>query len=155
MDINQQFPVDFKIKERPSRGQLFIRTTPQYSAQHYAAEPVTRCIQHDHVADPTNKGTYVQHSQIFSCIILYYYYYLIDVAEQVRKHVIRCSNKSSQYIGNPSEAQRLSIVFPLSEPQVGNESVREMFHFVCKSSCPAPGMNRRGIEVIFTLEDEQ
>ncbi|CAG9768787.1 unnamed protein product [Ceutorhynchus assimilis] len=132
MKMNQQFPVDFKLKNRPDRS-LFIRITPQYSAHHNANEAVCRCIQHNHHNDPTNIG----------------------IDDNVKQHVIRCpSNKQAQYVGDSNQNQRLSIVFPLSTPQVGIENVRETFQFVCKSSCPAPGMQRRATEVIFTLEDE-
>lgn len=55
MDINQPFPVDFKISGRPNKL-LFIRTTPQYCAQHDAGDPVCRCIMHDYHGDSTNKG---------------------------------------------------------------------------------------------------
>lgn len=77
----------------------------------------------------------------------------LDVKANIRQHIIRCSNSSAIYFGDKSKNERLNIVIPLSMPQTGTESVREMFQFVCKNSCPMPGMNRRPIEVIFTLED--
>ncbi|KAJ8911605.1 hypothetical protein NQ315_015939 [Exocentrus adspersus] len=76
-----------------------------------------------------------------------------NVKENVRQHIVRCSNRSAVYLGDKNNNEQLSIVIPLSLPQTGTDSVREMFQFVCKNSCPAPGMNRRPIEVIFTLED--
>lgn len=79
--------------------------------------------------------------------------FFIDIPDHVRQHVMRCLNNMAHYIGNPKEGQKLSIVFPLGTPQAGSETVREHFSFVCKSSCPVPGMNRREIEVIFTLEN--
>ncbi|XP_060524253.1 cellular tumor antigen p53 isoform X2 [Cylas formicarius] len=132
MDMGHQFPVDFKIKDRPTNEVLYIRITPQYSLPQHAQETVHRCIMHDHPMDPTNKG----------------------IPDHVRSHVIRCLNSECQYLGNKDYSERLSLVFPFSQPQIGSESVREMFQFVCKSSCASPGMNRRAIEVIFTLESE-
>lgn len=131
MNISQLFPVDFKIANRPQEQPLFVRVTPQYSSQNFAQDPVSRCLQHDYQGDLSNK----------------------DIPEHVRQHVIRCRNNKAHYIGNPKNGQKLSIVFPLGTPQAGSETVREHFSFVCKSSCPAPGMNRREIEVIFTLEN--
>ncbi|KAL1501380.1 hypothetical protein ABEB36_006709 [Hypothenemus hampei] len=129
MDMNQQFPVDFSVENRLMTP-LFVRVTPQYSSA--TDQPVIRCIHHEHHSDSTNA----------------------DVAEHVRFHIIRCSNTQAHYIGDPKKNEKLSVVVPLQEPQAGNDSVREFFHFVCKGSCPSPGMNRRAVEVIFTLEDE-
>lgn len=66
---------------------------------------------------------------------------------------MRCGNSHVQYLGDVEKNERLSMVIPLSQPQTGTDRVMEMFQFVCQNSCPAPGMNRRPIEVIFTLED--
>lgn len=72
----------------------------------------------------------------------------------MRQHVIRCNtNSSARYEGIQAIKERLSVVIPLHAPQTGTDSVREMFVFMCKNSCPAPGMNRKPIEVIFTLEN--
>jgi len=46
----------------------------------------------------------------------------------------------------------LSVVAPLGWPQPGDETVRLMYEFVCQNSCVS-GMDRRPIEVVFTLED--
>lgn len=82
------------------------------------------------------------------------YGYLDGVnAEHVRQHIIRCGNPHAQYIGDKNKNDRLSVLLPLSEPQTGTDCVKEIFKFVCQNSCPAPGMNRRGIEIIFTLEN--
>ncbi|XP_066138795.1 cellular tumor antigen p53 isoform X2 [Euwallacea fornicatus] len=134
MDMMQPFPIDIILKTpKKPNDKLFIRITPQYSAQNYAANPVCRCFQHDHHSDSTNK----------------------DIAEHVRQHVIRSTNKAAYYLGDAKEKQRLSVILPMGNPQAGSESVREFLFFVCKSSCPVPGMNRRTLEVIFTLEDEE
>ncbi|XP_018576453.1 cellular tumor antigen p53 [Anoplophora glabripennis] len=130
MDMNSPFPVDFKIKNRPQNS-LFIRVTPVYSLPQHSQDFVYRCINHEHPMETSNR----------------------NVKENVRQHIIRCSNSSAIYLGDKEKSQRLSVAIPLSLPQSGTESVREMFQFVCKNSCPTPGMNRRPIEAIFTLED--
>lgn len=58
------------------------------------------------------------------------------------------------YMGDKSIGVHLSVVVPLSVPQTGSETVREMYKFMCKNSCPS-GMNRRPIQVLFTIEDEK
>lgn len=68
------------------------------------------------------------------------------------KHVLRCSNPNSVYMGNAELKEHLSVVTPLGEPQAGTETVRVNYQFMCKNSCPS-GMNRRAVDVIFTLED--
>lgn len=82
-----------------------------------------------------------------------YKYNFLDLSEHIRQHVIRCANPVAHYLGDVSKNERLNIRFPFSQPQTGTDTVREMFEFYCKNSCPTPGMNRRAIEIIFTLED--
>lgn len=77
----------------------------------------------------------------------------LDVEEHVRAHIIRSNNPLAQYIGDKTKNERFTVRIPLSEPQTGTDSVMEMFFFACQNSCPTPGMNRRPIEIIFTLED--
>ncbi|CAH1994030.1 unnamed protein product [Acanthoscelides obtectus] len=126
MNMKIPFPVDFRVHDRPDFP-LYIRTTPVYSAPQFAHENVYRCINHEFAPE--------------------------DVQNHVRHHIIRCNNRLAEYEGEKSRNERLSVVIPFAMPQTGTENVREMFEFVCKNSCPVPGMNRRSIEVIFTLED--
>lgn len=73
----------------------------------------------------------------------------------MRQHILRCPSQDKvYYLGDRESNQRLSLLFPLSYPQAGTDAVREMFVFVCKSSCPT-GMNRKPIEIIFTLEKSE
>lgn len=71
----------------------------------------------------------------------------------MKPHVIKCNNPDTVYLGDKTQGERLSLCIPFAYPQTGTDNVREMFEFLCKNSCPSPGMNRRAIEVIFTLED--
>lgn len=131
MDMNIPFPVDFKIKSRPPNTDLFVRATPAFTLPQHSQDCVYRCMSHEYFNDASNKDTTLQQ----------------------RQHVIRCKNSMATYVGDRSKGDRLSVVVPLTVPQMGMDSVREMYMFVCKNSCPNPGMNRRPIEVIFTLED--
>lgn len=69
-------------------------------------------------------------------------------------HVIRCLNPKANYQGDIDSQIHLNVLIPLSKPQSGTDCVREMYQFVCKNSCPS-GMNRRPLEVIFTLENDR
>nr|ALE99282.1 cellular tumor antigen p53 [Dastarcus helophoroides] len=127
IDMGSQFPIDFKISSRPSDF-LYIRATPVFSLMQHAQELVYRCIQHE---QPYNNQ---------------------DVPDHVRQHIVRCNNPEVTYFGDKNRNERLNLVFPLGYPHTGADSVREMFSFVCKNSCPT-GMNRKPIEIVFTLEN--
>ncbi|XP_030766106.1 cellular tumor antigen p53 isoform X1 [Sitophilus oryzae] len=130
LELGKQFPVTFKTRTFPQEA-LFIRVTPKYSGSQHSIDAVVRCIQHDYHADPSNK----------------------DIPAEVRAHVIRCANRQVSYLGNKDQQERLSLVLPLIKPEVGADSVFEFFQFVCTSTCPTPGINRRSLELIFTLEN--
>ncbi|XP_023024880.1 cellular tumor antigen p53 [Leptinotarsa decemlineata] len=132
MTMGSPFPVDFRVSHRPPNP-LFIRSTPVYSAPQFAQECVYRCLNHE-FSHKESDG---------------------DLKEHIRPHIIRCANQYAAYLGDKSKNERLSVVIPFGIPQTGTESVREIFEFVCKNSCPSPGMNRRAVEIIFTLEDNQ
>lgn len=51
------FPIDFKIKGGGNEL-LFVRATPKYSHPNYYHDLVTRCINHEHEHEKSNKGTY-------------------------------------------------------------------------------------------------
>lgn len=67
---------------------------------------------------------------------------------------MRCQNTNASYEGEKRNQTHYSVVVPLGTPQSGMDYVRQMYLFVCKNSCPGIGMNRRPIDVVFTLEDE-
>ncbi|XP_044262752.1 cellular tumor antigen p53-like isoform X2 [Tribolium madens] len=129
--INLKFPVAFSLQNRPQDLPLYIRATPVFSQTQHFQDLVHRCVGHRHPQDQSNKG----------------------VAPHIFQHIMRCSNENAQYFGDKNNGSRLNIVVPLAHPQVGEDIVKEFFQFVCKNSCPL-GMNRRPIDVVFTLEDE-
>lgn len=79
--------------------------------------------------------------------------YFLGVEEYVRHHIIRSENKYAKYLGDKEQNGHLSVLIPVSEPQMGTDHIAELFRFVCQNSCPVPGMNRRPVELLFTLED--
>jgi tumor protein p73 len=127
--INLKFPIGFSLTNRPQHTNLYIRVTPVFSQAQFFQESVHRCFSHLNPQDSSNKG----------------------LAQHILQHIIRCSNDGTRYFGDKN-GTRLNLVFPLADPQVGTDVVKEFFHFVCKNSCPS-GMNRRAVDVIFTLED--
>jgi hypothetical protein len=129
IDMKHKFPINFSVKNE-SLDQLYVRVMPMFAEDRYFQELVFRCICHEQLQDSTNQ----------------------DVSELVAQHIIRCDNNKAQYFGDKNSGKRLSIVIPLSSPQPGTDSVKEFFYFVCKNSCVG-GMNRRPIQVIFTLEN--
>ncbi|XP_045467866.1 cellular tumor antigen p53 [Harmonia axyridis] len=130
IDMGAHFPVEFRHTSQSTEG-LYVRVMPSFSSLQHSQELVFRCVQHEQPHLGLNKG----------------------VPPHVSQHIIRCSsNEKTFYLGDRKTNQRLSVLFPLSHPQTGTDAVREMFVFVCKSSCPT-GMNRKPIEIIFTLEN--
>ncbi|XP_063906616.1 cellular tumor antigen p53-like isoform X2 [Zophobas morio] len=130
IDMKHKFPINFSVKSHDPEQKMFVRVMPMFEEDRYFQEPVHRCICHGQAQDPTNNG----------------------VSELVAQHIIRCDNPNARYFGDKNLGRRLSVVIPLSSPQVGTDSVKEFFHFVCKNSCVG-GMNRRPIQIVFTLED--
>ncbi|XP_063906619.1 cellular tumor antigen p53-like isoform X2 [Zophobas morio] len=129
--INLKFPVAFTLTHRPQNLNLYVRATPIFSQSQFFEEPVHRCVAHQHAQDPSNHGLPVH----------------------VFQHIIRCTNDMTQYFGDRNSGTRLNIVIPLGRPQTGSDVIKEFYHFVCKNSCPS-GMNRKPIDVVFTLENE-
>nr|AEE61613.1 unknown [Dendroctonus ponderosae] len=129
---NLKFPMAFSVEPRPKNKKLFVRLTPVFSQSQYFHEIVHRCVMHQRPQDGSNK----------------------DLPAHVHQHVVRCTNEQTAYFGDYTEGTRLSVVVPLQEPQHGTDLIKEFYYFVCVNSC-ALGMNRRPIELVFTLEDQE
>ena len=67
-------------------------------------------------------------------------------------HLVRCEHKLASYFEDPYTL-RQSVFIPHEQPQAGAEWVTNLYQFMCFSSCVG-GLNRRPIQVIFTLEHE-
>ncbi|KAF5281410.1 hypothetical protein FQR65_LT14706, partial [Abscondita terminalis] len=127
---SQSIPIDFKMN-RTSKT-MFVRATPLYSAAQYAQELVKRCLPHSCPTDPSN----------------------LNFRSDLFDHILRCQNSKAFYYGSVESKIFLNVIVPLEEPQAGTDMVRVMYSFVCNNSCPS-GMNRKALEVVFTLEDSE
>ncbi|KAF5278628.1 hypothetical protein FQA39_LY00670 [Lamprigera yunnana] len=123
-------PVDFKWQVTSQN--MYVRATPLYSNPQHAQQPVLRCLPHSLPSDQSNK----------------------DIPKELHNYVLRCQNLHSMYYGCIERKTHMNVLVPLWQPQTGTDFVRVMYSFACKNSCPS-GMNRKPIEVVFTLEDEQ
>ncbi|GLV44032.1 Mms19 [Carabus blaptoides fortunei] len=123
INMHNVLPID--VKRNFTNKPVYLRARMLFSLPQYAQEMVERCSAH---IEPKN------------------------VDPMMLKHVLWCSNTNSIYQGNTELNEHLSVVTLLGEPQAGMETVRVNYKFMCKNSCPS-GMNRRPVDVIFTLED--
>ena len=101
---------------------------PIYMKPEHVQEVVTRCPNH---------ATTREHNE----------------GHPAPKHLVRCEHKLALYKEDPYTL-RQSVVIPHETPQAGAEWVTNLFQFMCFSSCVG-GLNRRPIQVIFTLEHEE
>ncbi|XP_023231824.1 cellular tumor antigen p53-like, partial [Centruroides sculpturatus] len=77
-----------------------------------------------------------------------------DVAKRhpAPEHLIRCDNSSAQYVECPF-SKRLSVIVPYESPKVGMDYSLYIYRFMCLGSCVG-GLNRRALQIIFTLEKD-
>ncbi|RZC32269.1 P53 domain containing protein, partial [Asbolus verrucosus] len=148
IDIKHKFPINFSVKSEANAGKLFVRVMPMFEEDRYFHELVHRCICHEQLQDPLNNGSGERRIGSFK----FHFAAVQGIPKLVAQHIIRCDNINARYFGDKNEGKRLSVVIPLSGPQAGTDSVKEFFQFVCKNSCVG-GMNRRPIQVIFSLEN--
>ncbi len=118
-------PISFKTAAAPPAGSL-LRATPIYMKPEHVQEPVKRCPNH---------ATSTEHNE----------------GHPAPGHLVRCEHKLAQYHEDPN-SQRQSVTFPAEQPQAGATWVTNLFQFMCFSSCVG-GLNRRPVQVIFTLEN--
>lgn len=128
--MSNSLPIEVKCIRRPGQN-LYIRATLLYSLPQYTHVLVERCSVHAEKRDINNH----------------------NIPQDQIKHVLRCANAGSEYLGDLSNSEHLSVRTLLSLPQAGMDSIRLNYSFMCKNSCPS-GMNRRATEIVFTLEDE-
>ncbi|CAD5118584.1 DgyrCDS7272 [Dimorphilus gyrociliatus] len=116
-------PVKFKTSTTPPFS-CFIRAIPIYTKPEHIREVVKRCPNHSSKEDKTMTAP---------------------------EHLVRCEHKTAEYFTD-EYTLRQSVTFPQEQPQPGAEWVTNIFRFMCFSSCVG-GLNRRPIELVFTLED--
>lgn len=117
-------PVRFLTTGPPPSG-AFIRAMPVFRQPEHAKD-VVRCCR-NHTAEHSGPAT---------------------------GHFLRCDNQEAEYEECP-QTTRHSVRIPLRGPASADDTddlgVHELFYFICNNSCG--GLNRRPIQVIFTLED--
>ncbi|PSN33023.1 hypothetical protein C0J52_17830 [Blattella germanica] len=127
--ISLNSSVNLSFKCNSFHPGLFIRAVAVYTDDDAFCEPVNRCVYHRSGADDIDIGT----------------------KQDVLHHVVRIEDVKSEYCYDMGSKRR-SVRVPLCSPQPGTDWVNIAFKFMCKNSC-VTGMNRRPIEVIFTLEN--
>ncbi|XP_064642871.1 tumor protein 63-like isoform X2 [Lineus longissimus] len=117
-------PIRFKTAANPPHG-CIIRAMPIFMKPEHVQEVVKRCPNH---------ATTREHNE----------------NHPAPEHLIRCEHKLASYLEDPY-SHRQSAVIPHEHPQAGSEWVTNLYQFMCFSSCVG-GLNRRQVQVVFTLE---
>ena len=128
IDMNKWVEVRFSFGEQPHSG-LYFRALPIFAEPTDATIPVKRCPNHARPEDPSNYN--------FPCLL----------------HLIRFDSTDALYCED-LESERLSVVIPLHPRQEGSSSFPLLIEFMCLGS-DVGGINRRPLQVVFTLEDDQ
>ena len=104
-----------------------IRATPVYSRPEHVKEVVRRCPNHSSCTGDQNEG------------------------HLAPTHLVRCQHSQAYYCED-SFSGRLSVTIPYEQAAAGTPWVVNLFQFMCFSLCVG-GLNRRPIQVIFTMEE--
>ncbi|VVC98080.1 unnamed protein product, partial [Leptidea sinapis] len=129
VDMLCNFSIRFNWDSSKLAGQpMYVRATTVFSDLAQAEKRVERCFQHAHESSNA-----------------------MNLSPAVIKNVLRSSREMGTqdvyYCGRPDLADSwYSVLVRLSKP------TEHAYHFVCKNSCSS-GINRRAIDIIFTLED--
>ncbi|KAL0818077.1 hypothetical protein ABMA28_008612 [Loxostege sticticalis] len=124
-DVNCDFAVQFNWE--PIAERMFVRACVVFADKEHAEKRVECCMQHRHAP---------------------------NVPDNIRLNILRSSRELGTqgvyYHGDPSSPDSwYSVVVEF------NASTRQRTHaykFACKNSC-STGINRRSIQILFTLED--
>ena len=119
-------PIRFQTRSTPPHGSI-IRAMPIFMKPEHVQEVVKRCPNH---------ATTREHNE----------------NHPAPAHLVRCEHKLAQYVTDPY-TERHSVLIPHEQPQAGADWVTNLYQFMCFSSCVG-GLNRRPIQLIFTLEHE-
>ena len=143
-------PIRFRV-DKPPPPNCIIRAMPIYMKPEHVQEIVKRCPNH-----ATTKEFNESECSLHHCAILIKKYIIhvssVCLDHLAPDHLVRCEHKLAQY-AQDHFTTRQSVVIPHEHPQAGAEWVTNLYQFMCFSSCVG-GLNRRPIQVIFTLEHE-
>lgn len=117
--------IKFKLGSPPPPG-CIIRALPIFTKPEHGNDIVRRCPNHCVPSDSTNEG------------------------HPAPEHIVRCESKNATYQQCPNSGH-LSVIVPYDAPQVGTNYSTYLYKFMCFSSCVG-GLNRRPIQLLFTLE---
>ncbi|CAG0914915.1 unnamed protein product [Notodromas monacha] len=146
VEMNKPCPFDVKATNYLNE-QLFVRALPLYTTATNVLRVVKRCPNHASLEDATNIGNgFLRLARACSFNKIAFE----DVPEHWRQHLIRAECGSAVYEEDP-ESKRLSVKLPLGRPEPGANWTTLLFKFMCLGSCVG-GINRRALQVIFTLE---
>ncbi|XP_064604269.1 cellular tumor antigen p53-like [Liolophura sinensis] len=120
-------PVQFHTSQPPPEGSI-IRAMAVFSKAEHAQAVVTRCP--NHVSSR-------EHNQ----------------NHPAPSHLVRCEHQLSHCLDDPSTG-RHSVLTPYQQPQAGCPHLTYLYQFMCLGSCVG-GPNRRPMQIVFTLENDQ
>ncbi|XP_063388502.1 cellular tumor antigen p53-like [Cydia fagiglandana] len=131
VDIKTNFPVQFRWDFERAGSPMFVRATTVFSDDAQSEKRVERCLQHTH--ESANAG--------------------VDptIVQNVLHSSAAAGTQGVYYCGAPGLPDSwYSVLLRFDgRPQ---EAYSHAYQFVCKNSCSS-GINRRSIDIIFTLED--
>ncbi|KAK2165777.1 hypothetical protein LSH36_45g04026 [Paralvinella palmiformis] len=117
-------PIRFRTSSEVPPGAV-IRALPVYMRPEHVQDAVRRCPNH---------ATSTENNE----------------DHPAPSHLIRCDHKMAAYVVDPYNG-RQSVIIPQEQAQAGSLWVTNLYQFMCFSSCVG-GLNRRPMQVIFTLE---
>lgn len=137
IDMEKMLLIQFRLSTVVSG--MRVRAMPVYTTSDYINQPVNRCPLHAVTLDPQHLA-----HEDGNCFCVQY---------QWVGHVLQTVHSNVQYEYDV-QSGRHSVVVPLETPQAGSDTCIIPYQFTCKTSC-LRGMQRRPINVIFTLETPQ
>ncbi|KAF6201535.1 hypothetical protein GE061_003926 [Apolygus lucorum] len=142
--MNNVLMVQFKT-DKPlglEGEQFFIRALLVYQNNDFVSQAVNRCSIHWMDDDSLQ----LAHRSPKFCECIKY---------NLAGHVLRCQTENAQYQFDPNSERHSVVVDVPRTPQTGSDFIKAVHYiFCCKTSCPK-GMQRRAVQVVFTLEDER
>uniref|UniRef100_A0A0A9WKI7 Cellular tumor antigen p53 n=1 Tax=Lygus hesperus TaxID=30085 RepID=A0A0A9WKI7_LYGHE len=140
--MNNVLLIQFKTNRPLSNDRFFIRALLVYQNNDFMNQAVNRCSIH-WIDDDSSQ---LAHRSPRFCECEKYH---------LAGHVLRCQTEGAQYQFDPNSERHSVIVDVPRTPQSGSDFIKAVHYFFsCKTSCPK-GMQRRAVQVVFTLEDDR